>query len=186
MTDDIRARLRRQLDIEDESRALGARRYTKRGELTPISRLEVGEDVTLVAKVAKVNARVIPKNGRRLQILTLTVGDGAISAERRARFDQWRRAFPKPLGSEGYRKIMRNHGVPEPLFGVKELVSYISRFMTLEPGDLISTGTPPGVGLGAKPNPVYLKAGDVMRLGIQGLGEQRQAVHAWSAALLED
>ncbi len=72
------------------------------------------------------------------------------------------------------------------VFGVKELVSYISRFMTLEPGDLISTGTPPGVGLGAKPNPVYLKAGDVMRLGIQGLGEQRQAVHAWSAALLED
>ena len=72
------------------------------------------------------------------------------------------------------------------VFGVKELVSYISRFMTLEPGDLISTGTPPGVGLGAKPNPVYLKAGDVMRLSIQGLGEQRQAVHAWSAALLED
>ncbi|WP_298231470.1 fumarylacetoacetate hydrolase family protein [uncultured Azohydromonas sp.] len=72
------------------------------------------------------------------------------------------------------------------VFGVKELVSYISRFMTLEPGDLISTGTPPGVGMGAKPNPVFLKAGDVMRLGIQGLGEQRQAVHAWSAALFED
>jgi 2-keto-4-pentenoate hydratase/2-oxohepta-3-ene-1,7-dioic acid hydratase in catechol pathway len=64
-------------------------------------------------------------------------------------------------------------------------VSYISRFMTLEPGDLISTGTPPGVGLGAKPNPVYLKAGDVMRLGIQGLGEQRQDVFAWDARLLD-
>jgi 2-keto-4-pentenoate hydratase/2-oxohepta-3-ene-1,7-dioic acid hydratase in catechol pathway len=72
------------------------------------------------------------------------------------------------------------------VFGVKQLVSYISRFMTLEPGDLISTGTPPGVGLGAKPEPVYLKAGDVMRLGIQGLGEQRQSVHAWDAALLGD
>jgi 2-keto-4-pentenoate hydratase/2-oxohepta-3-ene-1,7-dioic acid hydratase in catechol pathway len=71
------------------------------------------------------------------------------------------------------------------VFGVKQLVSYISRFMTLEPGDLISTGTPPGVGLGAKPNPVYLKAGDVMRLGIQGLGEQRQAVFAWDARLLD-
>jgi 2-keto-4-pentenoate hydratase/2-oxohepta-3-ene-1,7-dioic acid hydratase in catechol pathway len=71
------------------------------------------------------------------------------------------------------------------VFGVRQLVSYISRFMTLEPGDLISTGTPPGVGLGAKPNPVYLKAGDVMRLGIQGLGEQRQDVFAWDARLLD-
>jgi 2-keto-4-pentenoate hydratase/2-oxohepta-3-ene-1,7-dioic acid hydratase in catechol pathway len=60
------------------------------------------------------------------------------------------------------------------VFGVRELVSYISRFMTLEPGDVISTGTPPGVGMGQKP-PVWLKAGDVMRLGIEGLGEQRQA-----------
>ncbi|NML19055.1 fumarylacetoacetate hydrolase family protein [Azohydromonas caseinilytica] len=71
------------------------------------------------------------------------------------------------------------------VFGVQQLVSYISRFMTLEPGDLISTGTPPGVGMGAKPQPVYLRPGDVMRLGIAGLGEQRQAVHAWDAALLE-
>ncbi|MDZ5460791.1 fumarylacetoacetate hydrolase family protein [Azohydromonas lata] len=71
------------------------------------------------------------------------------------------------------------------VFGVRQLVSYISRFMTLEPGDIISTGTPPGVGLGAKPNPVYLKAGDVMRLGIAGLGEQRQTVHAWDARLLD-
>jgi 2,4-didehydro-3-deoxy-L-rhamnonate hydrolase len=57
------------------------------------------------------------------------------------------------------------------------LVSYISRFMTLCPGDVISTGTPPGVGMGQKP-PVYLKAGDVMRLGIEKLGEQRQTVVA--------
>jgi len=59
------------------------------------------------------------------------------------------------------------------VFGVRELVAYVSRFMTLEPGDVISTGTPPGVGMGQKP-PVYLGAGDVMRLGIEGLGEQRQ------------
>ena len=63
------------------------------------------------------------------------------------------------------------------VFGVAELVSHISRYMTLMPGDLISTGTPPGVGLGQKP-PIYLKPGDVMALGIEGLGEQRQAVVA--------
>ncbi|WP_088343531.1 MULTISPECIES: fumarylacetoacetate hydrolase family protein [Rhodomicrobium] len=61
------------------------------------------------------------------------------------------------------------------IFHVPFLVSYISRFMTLMPGDLIATGTPPGVGLGMKP-PLYLKAGDEMRLGIAGLGEQRQKV----------
>ena len=59
------------------------------------------------------------------------------------------------------------------IFGVAHVVSYISQFMSLQPGDIISTGTPPGVGLGQKP-PVYLKAGQTMRLGIQGLGEQRQ------------
>ncbi len=58
------------------------------------------------------------------------------------------------------------------VFGVATLVAYISRFMTLEPGDIISTGTPPGVGMGQKP-PVFLKPGDVMTLGIDGLGEQR-------------
>ena len=63
------------------------------------------------------------------------------------------------------------------IFGVAHLVSYISRFMTLMPGDVIATGTPPGVGMGMKP-PVFLKSGDVMRLGIEGLGEQRQAVVA--------
>jgi len=61
------------------------------------------------------------------------------------------------------------------IFGVAKLVSYVSQFMTLEPGDVITTGTPPGVGLGMKP-PVFLKKGDVMTLGIEGLGEQRQLV----------
>ena len=64
------------------------------------------------------------------------------------------------------------------VFGVATLVSYISRFMTLMPGDVISTGTPPGVGLGMKP-PVYLRPGDVVRLGIDGLGHQEQHVRAW-------
>ena len=59
------------------------------------------------------------------------------------------------------------------IFGVAHLVSYISQFMSLQPGDVISTGTPPGVGLGQKP-PLYLTPGQTMRLGIQGLGEQRQ------------
>ena len=71
------------------------------------------------------------------------------------------------------------------IFGVAQLVSYVSRFMTLYPGDLISTGTPPGVGMGAKPTPRYLKPGDVMRLGVQGLGEQLQHVHAWDPALID-
>ena len=71
------------------------------------------------------------------------------------------------------------------VFGVAHLVSYISRFMTLMPGDLISTGTPPGVGMGQKPSPWYLKAGDQMRLGIEGLGEQNQRVFAWDPALID-
>jgi 2-keto-4-pentenoate hydratase/2-oxohepta-3-ene-1,7-dioic acid hydratase in catechol pathway len=66
------------------------------------------------------------------------------------------------------------------IFPISKLVSYISEFMTLEPGDLITTGTPPGVGMGQKPEPVYLKAGDTIRLGIEKLGEQRQIVVAWS------
>ena len=64
------------------------------------------------------------------------------------------------------------------VFGVAFLVSYLSRFLTLMPGDVIATGTPPGVGLGCDP-PVFLKPGDVMRLGIEGLGEQCQEVKAW-------
>lgn len=61
------------------------------------------------------------------------------------------------------------------IFGVAKVLSYISGFMTLEPGDIISTGTPPGVGLGMKP-PLYLKEGDRMRLEINGLGHQEQLV----------
>jgi len=65
------------------------------------------------------------------------------------------------------------------IFTVAEIVSYLSEFMTLEPGDLITTGTPPGVGLGQKPEPWYLKAGDTVRLGIEKLGEQGQTFVAW-------
>ena len=59
------------------------------------------------------------------------------------------------------------------IFGVKKLVSYLSQFMTLYPGDIISTGTPPGVGMGRKP-PVYLRPGQTVRLSVEGLGEQQQ------------
>jgi 2,4-didehydro-3-deoxy-L-rhamnonate hydrolase len=65
------------------------------------------------------------------------------------------------------------------IFNIPQIVSYLSNFMTLLPGDVISTGTPAGVGLGFKP-PVYLKAGDVIKLGIEGLGEQLQTAVAWS------
>jgi 2-keto-4-pentenoate hydratase/2-oxohepta-3-ene-1,7-dioic acid hydratase in catechol pathway len=65
------------------------------------------------------------------------------------------------------------------IFGVKKLVSYCSHYMTLEPGDMICTGTPPGVGMGKKPEPVWLKPGDVVTLGIEKLGEQRQKVVAY-------
>jgi 2,4-didehydro-3-deoxy-L-rhamnonate hydrolase len=71
------------------------------------------------------------------------------------------------------------------VFGVARLVSYISRFTTLYPGDLISTGTPPGVGMGQKPSPVYLRPRDTMRLGIEGLGQQEQTVHAWNPELID-
>jgi len=60
------------------------------------------------------------------------------------------------------------------IFRVSKLVSYVSHFMTLYPGDIISTGTPPGVGMGMKPEPVFLRPGQTMRLGIAGLGEQQQ------------
>jgi len=71
------------------------------------------------------------------------------------------------------------------IFGVAELVSYVSKFMTLYPGDIISTGTPPGVGMGVKPTSVFLKPGDHMRLGIDGLGEQSQHVVAWDPARID-
>ena len=64
------------------------------------------------------------------------------------------------------------------IFGVARLVSFITRFMSLHPGDIISTGTPPGIGMGQKPDPIYLRPGNRVRLGIEGLGEQRQVVTA--------
>lgn len=75
------------------------------------------------------------------------------------------------LEVDGHR--YQNGSTRTMIFGVRQVVSYISHFMTLMPGDLIFTGTPPGVGLGQKP-PVYLRAGQTMRLGIEGLGEQQQ------------
>ena len=62
------------------------------------------------------------------------------------------------------------------IFGVKKLVSYLSYMCTLTPGDVVSTGTPPGVGMGMKPSAQFLKSGDEMRVGIDGLGEQKQKV----------
>jgi 2,4-diketo-3-deoxy-L-fuconate hydrolase len=70
------------------------------------------------------------------------------------------------------------------VFGVAFLISYLSRFMSLQPGDIVSTGTPPGVGLGQKP-PIYLRAGNVITLGVDGLGQQRQTVVADSTAANE-
>ncbi|BEU95962.1 fumarylacetoacetate hydrolase family protein [Acidovorax sp. DW039] len=71
------------------------------------------------------------------------------------------------------------------VFGVAQLVSYLSRFVTLEPGDLITTGTPPGVGMGKKPEPQFLKPGDIMTLGIEKLGTQTQTVFAWNPDLID-
>ena len=71
----------------------------------------------------------------------------------------------------------QNGSTETMVFGVAYLISYLSRFMSLQPGDIISTGTPPGVGLGQKP-PIYLRPGNVIRLGVGGLGEQRQIVVA--------
>ncbi len=75
-------------------------------------------------------------------------------------------------------KKMQNGNTKTMVFTVKQLVSYVSHFMTLYPGDIIATGTPPGVGMGMKP-PRYLKKGDIMKLGIDGLGEQSQKVVNW-------
>ncbi|TWO72481.1 fumarylacetoacetate hydrolase family protein [Caenimonas sedimenti] len=77
-------------------------------------------------------------------------------------------------------KRMQTGNTKTMIFNVAKLVSYVSHFMTLLPGDIITTGTPPGVGLGMKP-PLYLKKGDVMTLGIEGLGEQRQEVVKFKA-----
>jgi len=76
-------------------------------------------------------------------------------------------------------KRMQTGSTKTMIFSVAKIVSYVSQFMTLEPGDVITTGTPPGVGMGMKPEAVYLKKGDVVTLGIEGLGEQRQEVVAF-------
>jgi ureidoglycolate lyase len=84
------------------------------------------------------------------------------------------------LEVDGYRH--QNGSTKTMVFGVAKVVSYISQFMSLQPGDIITTGTPPGVGMGVKPEPVYLRPGQTMRLGIDGLGEQQQTTVAWDAA----
>jgi 2,4-didehydro-3-deoxy-L-rhamnonate hydrolase len=78
-------------------------------------------------------------------------------------------------------KRMQSGNTRTMIFSVATIISHVSQYMTLLPGDIICTGTPPGVGAGIKPNPVFLKPGDVMTLGIQELGEQRQKVVAYSA-----
>jgi 2-keto-4-pentenoate hydratase/2-oxohepta-3-ene-1,7-dioic acid hydratase in catechol pathway len=78
-------------------------------------------------------------------------------------------------------KRMQTGNTRTMVFGVAHLVHYVSQFMSLQPGDIITTGTPPGVGMGMKP-PRYLKAGDTMRVAVAGLGEQNQKVLAWSAS----
>ncbi len=77
-------------------------------------------------------------------------------------------------------KMVQDGNSSNMIFKVPFLVSYLSQFMTLLPGDIITTGTPAGVALGMKPEPVYLKAGDVIELGIDGLGSQKQTAKAWS------
>ncbi|HEY4201592.1 MAG TPA: fumarylacetoacetate hydrolase family protein [Devosiaceae bacterium] len=90
---------------------------------------------------------------------------------------------PQNLGMwlevDGHR--YQNGSTKTMIFGVRHLVHYISQFMSLQPGDIISTGTPPGVGMGIKPEPVWLKPGQTMHLGIEGLGEQTQKVKAYQA-----
>ena len=81
-----------------------------------------------------------------------------------------------PLWTEVNGKRMQNGTTKTMIFGVVKLVSYISHFITLHPGDVIATGTPPGVGQGVKPEPVFLRPGDVMRLSVEGLGVQTQRV----------
>jgi len=77
-------------------------------------------------------------------------------------------------------KRMQSGNTRTMIFGVAQIIAHVSHYMTLMPGDIITTGTPPGAGLGMKPNPVFLKPGDVVTLGIRGLGEQRQKIVAWS------
>ncbi|MCB9992880.1 MAG: fumarylacetoacetate hydrolase family protein [Hyphomicrobiaceae bacterium] len=77
-------------------------------------------------------------------------------------------------------KRVQNGSTRTMVYGVAFTVAYLSRFMSLQPGDIISTGTPPGVGMGFKPDPVYLKEGQTLHLGVEGLGEQTQKTIAWN------
>jgi 2-keto-4-pentenoate hydratase/2-oxohepta-3-ene-1,7-dioic acid hydratase in catechol pathway len=76
-------------------------------------------------------------------------------------------------------KRMQSGNTRTMIFSVAQIVSHVSQYMTLLPGDVITTGTPPGVGMGIKPDPVFLKPGDVLSAGIRGLGEQKQKIVAW-------
>jgi 2-keto-4-pentenoate hydratase/2-oxohepta-3-ene-1,7-dioic acid hydratase in catechol pathway len=76
-------------------------------------------------------------------------------------------------------KRMQSGNTRTMIFSVAQIVSHVSQYMTLLPGDIITTGTPPGVGMGIKPDPVFLKPGDVLSAGIRGLGEQKQKIVAW-------
>jgi 2,4-didehydro-3-deoxy-L-rhamnonate hydrolase len=86
-------------------------------------------------------------------------------------------ALPMWLKVNG--EVRQKSNTSQQIFDCGTVLSYLSRFMTLLPGDVVSTGTPPGVGLGMKPEPVYLKAGDVVELGIDGLGTSRQQAVEW-------
>ena len=89
---------------------------------------------------------------------------------------------PDPQGLDMWLEVdgkrYQNGSTKTMIFGVAFLVSFLSRFMSLQPGDIITTGTPPGVGMGQKPSPIYLRPGNRMTLGVAGLGEQHQTVRA--------
>ncbi len=92
--------------------------------------------------------------------------------------------IPNPQSLEMWLDVnserMQTGNTRTMIFAVARIVSHVSQYMTLLPGDIITTGTPPGVGMGKKPDPIWLKPGDVVTLGIQGLGEQRQRVVAYA------
>jgi 2-keto-4-pentenoate hydratase/2-oxohepta-3-ene-1,7-dioic acid hydratase in catechol pathway len=92
--------------------------------------------------------------------------------------------IPNPQALEMWLDVnterMQTGNTRTMIFSVARIVSHVSQYMTLMPGDIITTGTPPGVGMGKKPEPIWLKPGDVVTLGIQGLGEQRQRVVAYA------
>jgi 2-keto-4-pentenoate hydratase/2-oxohepta-3-ene-1,7-dioic acid hydratase in catechol pathway len=91
------------------------------------------------------------------------------------------RAFQMATSQWDNGKRMQTGNTRTMIFNCAKIISHVSQYMTLLPGDIICTGTPPGVGLGIKPNPVFLKPGDVMTLKIQGLGEQKQKVVPYAA-----